>query len=41
VGAVNEATILFSCWEALFDLNLNYSSEKKYVHIRENMENLN
>ena len=41
VGAVNEATILFSCCKALFVLNLNYSSEKKYIHSREIMKNLN
>ena len=29
VGAVNAATILFSCCDALFVLNLNYSPEEK------------
>jgi hypothetical protein len=41
VGAVNATTTLFSCCEALSVLNLNCSSENKYIHIRENMNNLN
>jgi hypothetical protein len=41
LGAVNETTILFSGFEALFILSLNHSSEEKNINIRENMKNLN
>jgi hypothetical protein len=35
VGAVNADTILFSCCDALFVLNLNFSSEKNiYTYLR-------
>jgi hypothetical protein len=35
VGAVNAATILFSCCDTLFVLKLNYSSDKMYISEKE------